>query len=66
MALDRNRLLPQLLRLLPRRLIAALDEWSYRVARSRAEQRRRRFDAAGMARASRSGEFQPSMSGGSR
>jgi hypothetical protein len=36
-----QRLLPQLLRLLPRRLLAVLDDWSYRVARSRAERRRR-------------------------
>ena len=37
----RPRLLPQLLRLLPRRLLALLDDWSYRVARDRAERRRR-------------------------
>jgi hypothetical protein len=35
-------LLPQLLRLLPTRWLAALDAWSYRLARSRAEQRRGR------------------------
>lgn len=36
------RVLPQLLRLLPRRLLQALDAWSYRLARRHAEQRRRR------------------------
>ncbi len=39
--LTRQRLLPQLLGLLPRRLLSALDQWSYRVARERAEKRRR-------------------------
>lgn len=39
--LARPRLLPQLLRLLPRRLLAMLDDWSYRVAQSRAARRRR-------------------------
>jgi hypothetical protein len=39
--LERQRRLPQLLRLLPRRLLAVLDGWSLRVARSRAERRRR-------------------------
>jgi hypothetical protein len=42
MPLARQRLLPQLLRLLPRWLLAMLDGWSYRVALARAEQRRRR------------------------
>ena len=37
----RPRLLPQLLRLLPRRLLAVLDDWSYRIAKERAERRRR-------------------------
>jgi hypothetical protein len=41
MAHARPRLLPQLLRLLPRRLLAKLDDWSYRVAQERAERRRR-------------------------
>ena len=41
MSLARQRLLPHLLRLLPRRLLAMLDDWSYRVARERAERRRR-------------------------
>ena len=41
MKVAQQRLLPQLLRLLPRRLLAALDEWSFRVARGRAEKRRR-------------------------
>lgn len=36
------RLLPHLLQLLPKRLLAALDAWSYRLACQRAEQRRRR------------------------
>jgi hypothetical protein len=40
--LAQHRLLPQLLRLLPRSLLGLLDGWSYRLARSRAEQRRRR------------------------
>jgi hypothetical protein len=39
--LAQQRLLPQLLRLLPGRLLAMLDAWSYRVAQSRAERRRR-------------------------
>jgi hypothetical protein len=38
--LAQQRLLPQLLRLLPRRLLAVLDAWSYRTALSRAERRR--------------------------
>jgi hypothetical protein len=41
MPLARQRMLPQLLRLLPRRLLAMLDGWSYRIARDRAERRRR-------------------------
>jgi hypothetical protein len=41
MPLVRQRLLTQLLQLLPRRLLARLDEWSYGIARSRAEKRRR-------------------------
>jgi hypothetical protein len=32
-----------LLRLLPRPLLAALDAWSYRVARRRAEERQRKW-----------------------
>ena len=40
MPVARFRLLPQLLRLLPRPLLAMLDGWSYRVARARAERRR--------------------------
>lgn len=42
MPLAQRRLLPQLLGLLPRRLLAVLDGWSLRVARARAEQRRQR------------------------
>lgn len=41
MALARSRLLTQLLQMLPRRLLAMLDGWSYRVAKERAERRRR-------------------------
>jgi hypothetical protein len=41
MPLARQRMLPQLLRLLPRRLLAVLDGWSHRIARDRAERRRR-------------------------
>ena len=41
MSLAQHRLLPQLLRLLPRRLLAKLDAWSYRIAQERAERRRR-------------------------
>jgi hypothetical protein len=39
--LARQRMLTQLLGLLPRRLLSVLDEWSYRVARERADKRRR-------------------------
>jgi hypothetical protein len=35
-------MLTQLLGLLPKRLLTALDAWSYRVARQRAEARRKR------------------------
>ena len=35
-------LLPQLLRLLPGRLLAALDAWSYRLAQQKADTQRRR------------------------
>jgi hypothetical protein len=42
MRLAQPRLLPQLLGLMPKRLLAALDAWSYRLARKRAEQRRLR------------------------
>lgn len=42
MSMARPTFLSQLLRLLPRRLLAALDAWSYRLARRRAERRRRR------------------------
>jgi hypothetical protein len=42
MRLAQPRALPLLLRLLPGKLLAALDAWSYRLALQRAEQRRRR------------------------
>jgi hypothetical protein len=41
----RPSLLSQALRLLPPRVLAALDDWSYRLARRRAERRRVALDA---------------------
>jgi hypothetical protein len=38
--LARPHLMAQVLRLMPDRLLRALDAWSYRVARRRAERRR--------------------------
>lgn len=40
--LTQPSLLSQLLQLLPRRLLVLLDQWSYRKALARAEQRRQR------------------------
>ena len=48
--LARPTLLSQVLHLMPHRLIAALDAWSYGVAKRRAE-RRRRITSARQARA---------------
>ncbi len=42
MPLARSRLLPQVLRLLPKWLLAMLDAWSWRVAQAHAERRRQR------------------------
>jgi hypothetical protein len=42
MPLIRHGVLTQLLGLLPRRMLAVLDAWSYGVARRRAEARRKR------------------------
>jgi hypothetical protein len=41
-----KNLLSQVLRLIPGRILAALDVWSYRVARKRAERRHLRHVAA--------------------
>ena len=41
----RPSLVSQLLHLMPQRLIAALDAWSYGVAKRRAERRRRIYTA---------------------
>lgn len=42
MSLVRPRLLPQVLRLLPKWLLAMLDDWARRDAQARAERRRQR------------------------
>ncbi len=41
----RPSMISQVLHLMPQRLVAALDAWSYGVAKRRAERRRRIFSA---------------------